>query len=129
MKHQKKRYFTWEQFDDAVKDLAKQIRKSKVAFNSVYGVPRGGLPLATCLAYRLELPIVFKPEKYTLICDDINDTGTTLKKYTDGNIAVIFSKEQSRVKEQFKYLTVPDTEWVVFPWEGGLKNSKLDRAK
>lgn len=122
----KKKKFTWKQFDNAVDKLAKQIKHEGFAYDNVYGIPRGGLPLAACLAYRLGLEVVNRPGEHTLICDDINDTGTTLKKYVEGNIAVIHSKESSRVKPEWYAISAKENEWIIYPWET-VKSSKLDR--
>ncbi len=124
----KKQHFTWKEFDKVVSMIVTDIKYRKRKFKEVYGVPRGGLPLATSIAYRLELPITSKVGPHTLVCDDINDTGTTLKKYNEANIAVIHSKMESRVTAEFVGYMIPNGYWVVYPWET-LKTSKLDRKK
>ena len=61
-----------------------------------------------------------------LIVDDISDKGNTLQ-YIDDNLtkqgainlhtAVIFSKPGTSYEPTYTYSSVPDDEWVLFPWE------------
>ena len=39
----------WEQFGIMIDKLAKQIKDSGEQFEGIYGVPRGGLPIAVAL--------------------------------------------------------------------------------
>src|SRR3990167_1516754 len=71
----------WSDIDYLVDKLEVKINKEKLVFNSIYGVPRGGLVVAVMLSHRLNLPIVEAKgiNKNTLIVDDICDKGLTLK--------------------------------------------------
>ena len=66
-----------------------------------------------------------KFQKNILIIDDINDTGTTLSKWPDNNVAVIHRRKTSKREDTYHYLVIKD-EWIIYPWET-LKTSKLDR--
>ena len=51
--------------------------------SNIYGIPRGGLCLAVALSHKLNIKISKKPTKYTLIVDDIFETGMTLNNFTN----------------------------------------------
>jgi hypoxanthine phosphoribosyltransferase len=112
-------YVSWLEFEDMAKQLAKQIKNSGKNFNAVYGVPRGGLPLAVYLSHNLGLPLVNMPSLGVLIIDDISDSGDTLfcfkNKYT---IACLYSTPWTKVTPDF-YLRVKKSrdDWIIFPWE------------
>lgn len=113
--------YTWDDFNEASKLLAKQIRNSDTfkEIDSLYGIPRGGLALTQRLAYLLGLPVVEKSEitEKTLLVDDIADSGHTLKNYLDTSpikyIAVLFYNLTSEVRPTF----FVHLKWIAFPWE------------
>ncbi|MAH51935.1 hypothetical protein CMI37_39320 [Candidatus Pacearchaeota archaeon] len=108
--------------------LIKGIKKSKLKFKNIYGIPRGGMITAVLLSHRLNLPIVEKREisTETLIVDDIVDSGVTMNN---------FSKEfelQHKAKPTFAALLqrynascsisliggiIKHDMWIVFPYE------------
>src|SRR3989344_414709 len=117
-----KEYYSWSKYDKDIKDLAKQIKAQKLDFDTIYGLPRGGLVVAVSLSHALDKPLVFEIEKITnrtLLVDDIIETGGTLKrlvekmKFTSPNIAVIYlNKEKAKI--QPTVFARPQTKWVVF---------------
>ena len=89
----------------------------------LYGVPRGGVPVAFAVAYELvalydiEAVVVDSPEEADFIVDDIVDSGST--------------KEQHRVYGKPFYALIDKQsgtidDWVVFPWEGTVGGSAED---
>ncbi len=52
--NQEQEYYTWQKFAEDIEEITKLIKFKGLesAFKNVYGPPRGGLPLAVCLAYR-----------------------------------------------------------------------------
>ena len=120
------RYFTWNEFDKSVDYIANQCKKIKLT--GIYGIPRGGLCLAVALSHKLNLRLIEKPLKNSLIVDDVYETGMTLSiyKHIEGvNFFVLVSK-----KEPIWWKTVNlslKEEWIVFPWEN-IKN-KLNEEK
>ena len=110
------RYFSWAEFDKSVDYIAKQCKFCK--FSGVYGVPRGGLCLAVALSHKLNIQLIEKPLKNSLIVDDVYETGITLSKFKNiegANFFVLFSKKKpiwwNSVTLSYK------KEWIVFPWE------------
>ena len=110
------RYFSWSEFDKSVDYIANQCKFWKLS--GIYGVPRGGLCLAVALSHKLNIKLIEKPVKNSLIVDDVLETGITLSNYKNiegANFFVLVSK-----KKPIWWNTVNFThkkEWVVFPWE------------
>ena len=69
-------YFTWSDFDKSVDHIADRFKYFDLS--GIYGVPRGGLCLAVALSHKLDLELIDKPAKNSLIVDDIYETGITL---------------------------------------------------
>ena len=110
------RYFTWSEFDKSVEYIADQCKFWKLS--GIYGVPRGGLCLAVALSHKLNIKLIEKPLKNSLIVDDVFETGITLSRFKDiegANFYVLISK-----KKPIWWNTVNlshDKEWIIFPWE------------
>ena len=120
------RYFTWNEFDKSVDYIANQCKFWKLS--GIYGVPRGGLCLAVALSHKLNIQLIEKPLKYSLIVDDVFETGNTLNNFKDiegANFYVLISKKKpiwwNTVKLSYK------KEWIVFPWEN--KNNEIKEQK
>ena len=120
------RYFTWTEFDKSVDHIADECEYLNLS--GIYGVPRGGLCLAVALSHKLDIQLIDKPSKNSLIVDDIFETGFTLSnfKHIEGvNFFVLVSKKKpiwwNTVNLSYK------KEWVVFPWEN--KNKELKEEK
>ncbi len=112
-------YCTWEMFEYALDSLVRQIKSSNINFDGVYGIPRGGLPIAVALSHRLKLPFIESKEKITyktLIVDDITDGGNTLEEYRDYKIVTLYTTKHSKVQPDF-FVFLKHDEWVIFPWE------------
>ena len=118
-------YFTWSEFDKSVEEIADKCRFKK--FSGIYGVPRGGLCLAVALSHKLKIKLISKPKKYSLIVDDVYETGLTLTTFKDIEGAVFFVLF-SKIKPTWwnTVFITKKSQWIVFPWENTL-NSKSDR--
>jgi GTP cyclohydrolase I len=79
----------------------------------VYGVPRGGIPVAYLLSCFGE--VVDKPEDANLIVDDIVDSGETRGRYTNTYPTTLFMDLARYLPEGLRQ----PGQWVVFPWEVG----------
>jgi hypoxanthine phosphoribosyltransferase len=117
--------FTWADFDHAVDELVLRLATLRASFANVYGIPRGGLVLATVLSHRLSLPYAKRVTQRTLVVDDISDSGRVLKPYKamGCTLATLHIVPYTT--------TVPDIwarvrkgTWIIYPWEVG---SSTDR--
>lgn len=84
----------------------------------IYGVPRGGVPVAYLLLAALAHPdtrVIENPESATVIVDDIVDTGRTRNRYREKYNDTPFIA----LADFLTNLRQPK-QWVVFPWEQGL---------
>jgi hypothetical protein len=120
---------TWQQFEDGVKTLVKQLEQAQFAPEVILAIPRGGLVLAVKLSNVLgNIPVAFAYDEKNplfngnvLIVDDVSDTGKTLKKHVEmfgqrkAKVATLFYKPHSVLKPDF-YAFETD-KWIVFPWE------------
>ena len=111
-------YLFWGKFGLMVDRLADLIKKSKTKFDGVYGIPRGGLILAVCLAHRLNLPFREKCTKKTLLVDDISDTGKTLRQTPHKKSACLYTTTWTTKQPDFALeLKQKKDDWIVFPGE------------
>lgn len=117
-------YVTWQEVDEFINDVIKYYQD--VTISGVYGIPRGGIILASILSYRMDIPMLMAPAKDCIVIDDIADSGETLLHYDRNSsaggvkkgyhIVTMFFKETSSVKpEFFKHLKTD--KWIVYPWE------------
>lgn len=119
-----KLYVTWENVESFVTEVAKMYKNKNVS--GVYGIPRGGIILASLLSYKLDIPMLLAPAKNCIIIDDIADTGETLCHYAKNSsgggeskgyhIVTMFYKEISVVKPEF-FMFFKEDKWIVYPWE------------
>lgn len=115
--------FTWADFDRAVDDLLEKMHGVDVA--AIYGIPRGGLPLAVSLSHRLQVPILqtitdsIFYSGHILVVDDISDSGKTLQRIAlpmRAITATIHITKHTDFIPDFHY--VPrHADWVHYPWE------------
>ena len=118
---------SWIEFEDCIISISKQCKHKQ--FKGVYGFPRGGLCLAVALSHSLDLPLLNEPKNYSLIVDDIYDTGYTLEKikHIKGSEAHVWiSKKQPTWWNTYKY--IKDNEWIIFPWEN-INSAAKDRER
>ena len=127
--NQKKVIRSWDDIMLVTNRLINQIEKSKRMFNSIYGIPRGGLVVAVLLSHRLNIPVVDSKgiNPATLIVDDICDGGETLQeveylfktKYnSEMTSAVLYQRRSTMYEADFVgEVLAHDYIWIVFPWE------------
>ena len=97
-------------------------------YKYVYGIPRGGLPIAVYIAHYHDIEIIrwldikdcMLDTSKVLIVDDIADTGNTL--YLHVNIhncdtAVLFIKPQSLFSPTYNVIDVDNEPYYLFPYE------------
>ena len=110
------RNLTWQQFDSAVKIIASRYVSGSLT--GVYGVPRGGLCLGVALSHELGLPLLQDCKPGCLVVDDVYETGKTLqaiRNQMDARFVVWVTK--CSPDWWGAVITMPNDEWLVFPWE------------
>ena len=121
---------TWKEVDNAVGFFVDTYNTQQLDCEFILGIPRGGLVLATMLSYRLDLPLHIAGEPISdskvLVVDDIADTGKTLErvlKNLSHSIVLTMHYHQQSTIEPYAWLYEKKDKWVVYPWEGSIKNS------
>jgi hypoxanthine phosphoribosyltransferase len=109
-------FISWDDMNILVDELCSTISKSGAEIKSITGIERGGLIPAVMISHKLNIPYVTKINKYTLVVDDICDTGETLKKTVAGFTATLHYKKTAIFTPDF-YSKEVGTEWIVYPWE------------
>lgn len=145
----KKLKYSWNRFDRESEIVYKRIIGSGYSPNTVIALARGGLILGVKISHYLKKPLMiisaktYSDEKkildtvilntsYTaplkspvLICDELADSGKTLKVITSHfetlgvelKTATLLYKPHSKVRPDFYGSIVPNDKWIVFPWE------------
>ncbi len=135
---------TWIGFYDLSKKLGDQLARKSKSYSGIFGVPKGGIPLAAFLSGRLNLPLVKEDEidHNTLICDDIIDSGATRNRYVLNDFVALFHRNHYELDLLFvgnngfthythdsHIMTATSArakEFVVFPWEGSKQEEGED---
>ena len=118
MSRAKKQKYTWDEFEEDVPKLVKEIKRLGKKFDGIYGIPRGGLAVAVKLSHHLDLPLLIGGvTSKTLLVDDVADSGSTLLPYVGrkATIVTIFYKPWSKVKPDI-WLRKTENH-IIFPWE------------
>lgn len=81
----------------------------------VFGVPRGGVPVAYLLTamYVMHFQLVENANEAEVFVDDIIDSGSTMRRYCDEFPGRAFFALIDKTDKNEAYLD----QWVVFPWE------------
>lgn len=113
-----KRYLTWKDFEEFITGAVEALKSQEIT--GVYGLPRGGLPIAVTLSHRLGVPLLGAPCKGCIVVDDISDTGITLQHYATNGYTIVTwvaRPKWTKVLPFFFKVTTEGNEWFVFPWE------------
>ena len=116
----------WEDVNNYLNSVAAALDSHQ--YSGVYGVPRGGLVIASWLAHKMYLPLLFAPSPNCIIIDDICDSGETLLHYVkntsnpeaDNNYyttTMFFRKGNNYDIEPSYWYKEKKDKWIVFPWE------------
>lgn len=108
---------TWEDIHQFVNQI-EDYYSDKEYPSGVYGIPRGGLVIATMLSHKLAIPLLMAPYDGCLIVDDIADSGESLIHYhkMGYDIATVVCGPNSKVKPKLCYKQ-READWIVYPWE------------
>jgi GTP cyclohydrolase I len=117
MSDQRMHEITYAELDQLLNKTAKRIfdfvqRHPGFAVD-LYGVPRGGVPVALALQGRLaRLGVVAtlaeEAGKATVVVDDLVDSGATRNRYKSHVFYALIDKQQDALYRN---------AWVIFPWE------------
>jgi hypothetical protein len=114
-------YYTVEMFTRDIELLSGMIKTTSFvnghSFKNIFGVPRGGIPLATALSQKLFLPLTGNPGLKTLVVDDVVDSGRTRSRFKENQFASIHIKKHTpeSLRPQF-YLYQVD-QFINYFWE------------
>lgn len=119
-------FYSIEDFNKDSKILAKKIAKDKIPYDGIFGVPKGGVPLAMKLSNLLNIPVVDTFEikeshKFgLLVVDDVVDSGKTREFYEHNNFACLHVKSNLQNPEGVPDYFIADNidEWISYWWEG-----------
>lgn len=106
----------------AAHNLARQIPEG----SKLYGVPRGGIPVAYLLRGMIpKSVIVAHPDDADCVVDDLIDSGRTRRQYLNKPFAVLYGKPDHVLETLIGEFQVSD-RWLVFPWESSIGGSAED---
>jgi hypoxanthine phosphoribosyltransferase len=109
---------SWQEAGKMIDHVSEQVVKSGIKFDGIYGIPRGGLPLAATLSHKLNIPLLVHPTDNCLLVDDISDTGKTLSNLKNKKIACLYSSSWTTKNPDFFHSIKTDKDsWIIFPWE------------
>lgn len=119
---------SWSDFENDIPIILEEVSKKTVwrTFWGIYGVPKGGLPLAVKLSNKLGIPLLLAPIDNCLIVDDIYDSGITIvplyKKFSKTCMFIVWFVDILKSQEcKDKGITAirvkQENDWLVFPWE------------
>lgn len=123
---------SWVQYGNYLDYLCKKIKRSRIKFDYVFGIPRGGLIPATIISHTLGIKLTtsflcvlnIKDNKKILLVDDVVDKNVTMKEYLNNansfhfkmvKTATIFKHEKSDYTPDFYVAT--NKNWIKFPYE------------
>lgn len=84
----------------------------------VWGIPRGGIPIAFLCASVWNMELVDDPKDADVIVDDIIASGATAKRFDD-----LYGK-----KVWAPYHADNSEVWYTFPWESSIKHERQENA-
>lgn len=95
------------------------IETGEELYDSIYAVPRGGVPIAILMNRKLQLRLLENEADITaktLIVDDICDSGRTLAKFPNNDSATIFKKSDASLHTP-RWCLYDTNDWIEFPYE------------
>jgi xanthine phosphoribosyltransferase len=125
-----KLFYRWPDIDTLIEVIVKERLPKTRKFDTVVGIPRGGLIPASILAYRLDIHKVYSSlgiqseSNKILLVDDICDSGATLKdlrqRFPNATYCTLIERNNGRiirkVDNQYSGGFVRPGLWIQFPW-------------
>ncbi len=110
--------YTIAEFWSDIDQLAEKIPAGKYSF--IYGIPRGGVPVAMALSQKLRVPMIGGNGDFgqdgILYVDDIVDTGRTAARF-HGDVAAIHQSNRFPKEKAPTYYVKESTDWIRYWWE------------
>ena len=116
-----KRYISWEEVETLVNILHENILESDENFDTIWGLPRGGLIPAVMLSHKTGIPYGTDYGN-ALVVDDICDSGKTLQQLEYKTAVLHYKPHTSIIEPTFYACKFKSDDWIVYPWEN--KDSK-----
>jgi len=116
-----KRYISWEEVETLVNILYENILESGEDFDTIWGLPRGGLIPAVMLSHKTGIPYKLGYGN-ALVVDDICDSGKTLQQLEYKTAVLHYKPHTSIIEPTFYACKFESDDWIVYPWEN--KDSK-----
>lgn len=110
--------------------LAVELAEKLPACARVYGIPRGGIPVAYMLRGINGITIADTPEEAEYLVDDIIDSGVTAAHWEEKYGKLVYALVDRATPANNgtvakRYLT----GWLIFPWEGEAEGSFEDNVR
>lgn len=121
---------SWAAFDAAVDAMAVMAQRLAPSARAIFGVPRGGLPLAVGLSHRLSgLPLLSSTDDLSgvIVVDDVVETGETFRWLAPRAALFLCWVSKSHKVPAHHIIRLPKSAWVIFPWEVA-ENAAADAA-
>ena len=110
-------YISWNKIKHDVMLLASRLPRDA----KLIGIPRGGIVVASLLPYAGQGVVSKGSDSFTVLVDDIVDSGHTMKQMKDLHpsflTAALYYKAASILKPTYYIETIKPETWLVFPWE------------
>jgi len=135
----KNKYLDWPEFLHAVDVCMQELDNLNTPFTKIYAPIRGGLIPAIMMSHYFSVPVHpldtrelnalrspdLKGAGTVLLLDDISDTGETFRKCAEylndqGYIVItcaIVMKKETRWLPDVHAITMPQEEYLIFPYE------------
>ena len=97
----KKISISWKKYGELVDKLCKKVEESKIEFDGIWGPAYGAYPIVLAMHHKLNLPVLVKSTKNTIVVDDISDFGFTLRRVKNKKTATLFSTDWTMTKPDF----------------------------
>lgn len=114
----------------AITALAVELAEKLPASARVYGIPRGGIPVAYMLRGINGITVADTPEEAEYLVDDIIDSGVTAAHWEEKCGKPVYALVDRATPANNgpvakRYLT----GWLIFPWEGEAEGSFEDNVR